>query len=417
MTADAVTIPILSVDDHVIEPPDAYLDRVPAGLVERAPRVVEVDETELTSALGDAFEKWDPELNPVVGKRLTGADTAPRQAWLVDGQLHPLYGMDSCMGRPAEEWGMRPLRFDEMTPGSWDVKARVADMDRAGVYASVNFPAMWVGFCGSTFSGLADKELALALVRAWNSWHLEAWAGAHPDRFVALQLPCLWDPVLAANEIRANAAAGFRAVSFSENPTGQGQPSIHSGHWDPFLAACEETGTVVCLHAGSSGHTLDTSVDAPLEVAQTLFPASAFITAADWVWSQIPVRFPDLRIALSEGGIGWLPLAMDWMDHTARTHRPWTGCWKGIDLLPSEVLRRNFWFCTIEEPLGLQAVASTVGVDHVSMEVDYPHADSSWPASQRILRHCGSSLTQGQLEAVAFANACDLFNYPLPGSR
>jgi hypothetical protein len=93
---------------------------------------------------------------------------------------------------------------------------------------------------------------------------------------------------------------------------------------------------------------------------------------------------------------------------------PWTGCWKGIDLLPSEVLRRNFWFCTIDEPLGLQAVAATIGVDHVSLEVDYPHADSSWPATQEVLRHCGTGLTRPQLEAVAFANACELFDHPRP---
>ncbi len=299
---DGATVPVVSVDDHVIEPPDTFVGRVPGRFADRIPRVVDVPESALRSQLGAAFEKWDPERNQVVAA--PPSTDRPRQAWQLEGELYPVYGMDSCVGRPPSEWGMRPLRFDEIIPGSWDVDARIADMDRAGVHASLVFPSMWVGFCGTTLFRLPDTELGLALVRAWNEWHLETLVQAHPDRFIALQLPCLWDVELAAEEVRRNAARGFRAVSFSENPTGQGLASIHSGAWDPFFAACEETGTVLCLHGGSSGHTLDTSADAPLEVAQSLFPVGAAVTAVDWVWSRVPVRFPALNIALSEGGIG-----------------------------------------------------------------------------------------------------------------
>ena len=101
------------------------------------------------------------------------------------------------------------------------------------------------------------------MVRAWNDWHLEDWAGAYPDRIIPCQIPWLLDPELAADEIRRNAARGFKAVSFPENPEPLGLPSIHTGYWDPLLAACEETDTVVCLHVGSSGATPTTSSDAP----------------------------------------------------------------------------------------------------------------------------------------------------------
>jgi predicted TIM-barrel fold metal-dependent hydrolase len=404
------TVPVVSVDDHVIEPPGTFEGRLPKQFAEQAPRVVETSERSLRSTLG--FDKWDPEKNPLMASG--GGGPGPRHAWQLGDQLYPLYGMDSCVGRPANEWGMRPLRFDEMRLGSWDVEARIADMDQAGVYASLNFPSMWIGFCGTSFFKQPDPAFGLALVRAWNDWYREEWVDAHPTRFIPMQLPCLWDPDQAASEIRRNAALGCRAVTFSEDPTGQGLPSIHSGHWDEFFRACEETGTVLCLHGGSSGHTLDTTPDAPLEVAQSLFPVGAAVATIDWLWSRVAVRFPDISIALSEGGIGWLPMVVDWVDHAFATHNEWTHGWDGVDLRPSEVLLRNFSFCSIDEPLGMQAVASALGVDRITMEVDYPHADSSWPHTQAIVQRYATHLSEAELSAVAYRNACELYRHPLP---
>jgi hypothetical protein len=149
-------------------------------------------------------------------------------------------------------------------------------------------------------------------------------------------------------------------------------------------------------------------------VAQSLFPANAMMAAIDWVWSRAPVRFPDLKIALSEGGIGWLPLAMDWMDHTFRTHNRWTHGWDHVDELPSDVLLRNFWFCTIDEPRGLVAAASAAGIDKLMVEVDYPHADSSWPETQNRLMAATSTFSPDQVARVAWGNACQLFRHPPP---
>jgi predicted TIM-barrel fold metal-dependent hydrolase len=372
---------VISVDDHLIEPADIFDGRLPSRFADVAPRLV--------------------------------ADESGRESWLLEDKLMPVFGMDSCVGRPAAEWSMAPLRHDEMRPGSWDINHRIADMDLNGIDASLNFPSLWTGFAGSAFTRMKDADLALALVRAWNDWHLEVWAGAYPGRIIPLQVTYLLDPEIAADEVRRNAERGFRAVTFSENPTGQGLPSIHSGHWDPLFAACEETGTVLCLHTGSSGHTTETSEDAPFEVNISLFPTSGIVSAADWIWSRVPVRFPNLKIALSEGGVGWLPLAIDWLDHTNRKHDVWTGTWRGIDLRPSEVLLRNFWFCTIDEPLGLRAVLHQVPQARVMVEVDYPHADSSWPDTQELLARLFDGLDGPTIEAVSHGHAAELFRWPL----
>ena len=147
---------------------------------------------------------------------------------------------------------MDPSRFDEMRPGCFDIHARIADMDINGIWASLCFPSLVAGFCGAVFSRAEDPELGLACMRAWNDWHLDVWAGTYPDRIIPLQLPWLADIAAATAEVRTNAERGFKAVSFPEFPAALGFPSIFSGQWDPFFAACEETQTVVCLHTGAS---------------------------------------------------------------------------------------------------------------------------------------------------------------------
>jgi len=194
------------------------------------------------------------------------------------------------------EYGFEPVRFDEMRRGAWDIHERVQDMDVNGVYASLNFPSFLPGFAGQRLQQVTkDRDLALASVRAWNGWHLEVWAGSYPDRIIPCQLPWLLDPELGAKMIHENAGRGFHAITFSENPAMLGFPSIHSGHWDPMMAACAETGTVVNLHIGSSGSSPATTEDAPPDVQGVLFFACAISAAVDWLYSGLPTRFPISR--------------------------------------------------------------------------------------------------------------------------
>ena len=374
---------IISVDDHLIEPPDLFEGRMPAALVDAAPRVIE---------LADG-----------------------RQAWAYEDGLYPNVGLNAVVGRPKDEWSMEPARFDEMRRGCWDIDARIADMDAGGVWASVCFPSLIAGFCGAVFSRSKDQELGLACTRAWNDWHLESWAGAHPERIIPIQIPWLSDVDVAAEEIRRNAGRGFKAVSFAEFPSKLDLPSLHSGHWDPFLAACAETGTVVCLHTGSAGWAPIPSPDPPFELFPTLFPANALIAAADWLWSGVCVRFPDLKIAMSEGGIGWVVMLADRVDyvleHSASGQE--SGAWRD-ELRPSEVLARNFWFCTIDDPGSIAGVLERIGPHKVMVESDYPHADSTWPDTQRVFERNFGHLPHDVVRRIAWGNAAELFRHPPP---
>ncbi len=371
---------IVSVDDHLIEPPDLFEGRLPSALQDRAPRVVD---------MGNG-----------------------KQAWEYEGNLYPNVGLNAVVGRPKDEWSMDPANFDEMRKGCWDIDARIADMDQAGIAASLCFPSLIAGFAGGVFSRSEDPELGLACVKAWNDWHSEVWAGTHPGRIIPLQITWLQDPNVAASLVRDSAARGFRALSFPEFPAQMKLPSPHSRDWDPLWQACEETDTVVCLHTGSASWAPVPSVDTTFEFYPTIFPGNAFLACADWLWSGIATRFPSLNIALSEGGVGWVNMLADRVDYVLDHSASGTesGGWKDT-LKPSEVLARNFWFCTIDDPSTLDGVIAKFGPDHIMVEVDYPHADSTWPDTQELMHEHLGHLPDDVVAKLTHENAERLFRW------
>ena len=179
-------MPVISVDDHLIEPPDLFEGRLPAALAAGAPRVVEQDDG--------------------------------TQSWIFEGNHYPNVGLNAVVGRPRAEWSMEPARFDEMRPGCFDIEARIQDMDRAGIWASLCFPSLVSGFCGAVYSRAQDKDLGLACLRAFNDWHLEVWAGTHPDRIIPLQLPWLADVAVAADRGAGQRGAGLQGGQLPRVP-------------------------------------------------------------------------------------------------------------------------------------------------------------------------------------------------------
>ena len=136
---------------------------------------------------------------------------------------------------------MEPTSFDEIRPGCWDIHERIADMDANGVLGSLCFPS-FPQFCGQLFARTEDKDVALAMVQAYNDWHIDEWCGTYPGRFIPCPIPAIWDPEVLAAEVRRTAKKGAHAVTFSENPSKLGWPSVHTDHWDPFWKACSRRG-------------------------------------------------------------------------------------------------------------------------------------------------------------------------------
>jgi predicted TIM-barrel fold metal-dependent hydrolase len=369
---------VISVDDHVVEPADTFEGRLPAAVQDRAPRIVETPQG--------------------------------HQVWEFEGERYTQVGMNAVAGRRPESYGLEPFRFDQMRPGCYDVDARVRDMDINGVWASVNFPSQITGFCGRVFFACADRELGLGCIRAWNDWLFEDWYLRHPDRIVPLGITYLADPGLAAAEIRRNADRGFTSVTFPERPHEIGLPSLWDRqHWDPIIEAVVETDMVLSLHVGSSGIEIGPPGGAPLQIGATLFGQRSLTAATEWLWSEYPLRHPSLKIAMSEGGIGWVAMLIDRLDNMVDR----SGYGRGWGVRPSEVLRRNFWFCTIDDPSTIDT-RHAIGVENIMVEVDYPHGDGTWPDTQRVIEECWGHISTSELRAMCCENAAALYRHPLP---
>ena len=374
MNADDLIL--VSVDDHVVEPPQLFEGRLSAKAAERAPYVTRLDDG--------------------------------RDVWMFEGNAMPNVGLNAVSGRVQEEWGLDALSFDQMRPGCYDIHERIRDMDVNGVLGSLNFPSL-TGFAGQLFSTCPDKAIALELVQAYNDWHIDDWCGTYPGRMIPLAIPPIWDPQLMADEVRRTAAKGCHAVTFSENPEKLGWPSFHTDHWDPFWAACCETDTVVCLHIGSSSTLVSTASDAPIDTLITLQPMNIVLCAADLLWSPVLRKFPRLRVALSEGGIGWVPYFLERVDYTYRHHKPWTNQDFG-DRLPSEVFNDQILTCFIDDAAGME-VRHHLNGDHIMWECDYPHSDSTWPDAPEMAWAYLKDLPEDEIHKISHLNAMRAFSF------
>ena len=390
---------MISVDDHLIEPPNVWVDRLPARLRERGPRWVADD-------LGEA--------------------------WLVDDSIRvPING--AVVGGAWWRMGTRPapfdvFRWDEVPKACWDPGARGAAMDQDRVLASLPFPNL-PGFAGRLFQGLADKELALACIRAHNDWVIDDFAAGLPARVIPLGIIPMWDGRLAADGAGRILDKGARAVSFSMSPENIGLPSISDDHWDPLFTVMNDAELPLCTHLGSGRPRLEHLADSPKEgvgsepagpgapgpaatdkrPGRSVLPQiiDAQICLVDWLDSGNFERYPKLRLALSENGIGWIPAVLQLVDWSMmmmrasltrisdRENDPITDAAAQEEArqalaarareaaalpMPSEVFREHVYGCFITDPLGLRLL-DVLGEDNVMVETDDPHVSSVWPTS------------------------------------
>jgi predicted TIM-barrel fold metal-dependent hydrolase len=390
---------IVSVDDHVVEPAHVWQRWLPAEYRERGPRSERRGIGHMRHVGGGAYEQtFDP-------------DGPQADCWIYEDLVYINKRHVAAVGYERDEMEMVPITYDEMRPGCWDPKARLADMDVNHVEASLCFPT-FPRFCGQTFSEGHDKDLGLACIKAYNDWMIDEWCGDSGGRLIPLTIIPLWDADLAAAEVRRNAARGCRAVCFSEIPPHLGLPSIHSGHWDPFFAACDETGTVVNMHIGSSSRMPATSADAPVAVAATLSFANAMMSMTDYLFSGVLVRFSGLKLAYSEGQMGWVPYILERVDDVWDQHRAWAGVRDIVPEPPSTYYYDHIYCCFFRDRTGLASL-DVIGEDNVTFETDYPHTDSTWPDTLQVAAEMMAGLRQTTIDKICRDNAIKLFQLDL----
>ena len=390
---------IVSVDDHVVEPAHVWERWLPAKHRDKAPRIERRGIGTMRHVGGGTYEQtFDP-------------DGPQADCWVYEDLVYIHKRHVAAVGFDRDDMTMSPMTYDEMRPGCYEPKARVDDMELNWVEASLSFPS-FPRFCGQTFLEAKDRELAEACVYAYNDWMVDEWCGDSGGRLIPLPIIPLWDVELAAAEVRRNAARGAHAVCFSEIPAVLGLPSIHTGDWDPFFAACAETRTVVCMHIGSSSKMPATSADAPVAVAATLSFGNAMSSLTDFLFSGVLVRFPDLKLAYSEGQIGWIPYILERADDVWLEHRAWGGVRDIVPEPPSTYYYRQVFGCFFRDRHGIESL-QTVGVDNTTFETDYPHTDSTWPHTKQVAQELMAGLPDDVVYKLVRGNAIRMLELDL----
>jgi predicted TIM-barrel fold metal-dependent hydrolase len=385
----------VSVDDHFIEPARLWQERLPQRWRGTGPRIVRDGGSEF---------------------------------WVYEDRQIITTGLNAAAGKRREEFSPEPITYEDMCPGCYDPAARVADMNQGFVLSSLLFPS-FPRYCGQVFHEAKDKELALICVQAWNDFILEEFAGDHPGRFIPMMIIPLWDPAAAAVEIERTAARGAKSIAFSENPTKLGLPSIHTDYWNPVFRASEEAGLVVSMHVGSSSNLIRTSDDMPT-LAFMAYSAAANQagTLLDWLFSGQFERYPNLKIALSEGSIGWIPYFLERAEQVVDKQRFWASRFD-INMNPSHergeargeasfsldtdirrLFRDHVYGTFIEDHAGLRLL-DIIGEDNVMLECDYPHSDSTWPDSINLARKWLGHLPEEVQHKIAIGNAARVYNF------
>jgi predicted TIM-barrel fold metal-dependent hydrolase len=394
---------IISVDDHVVEPPDVWQTWLPQKFREKGPRVER--------------NRWGAFKLIAGAKYEMGEDPEGQwgDAWYYEDELIYVHKRLVAIPEAAISEGpngvefdrshmvMTALTYDEMRRGCFDLDARIQDFQLNWMDGSLAFPT-FPRFCGQTFYEGSDKDLGLACVKAYNDWMVEDWCGRSDGYNIPLCLIPLWDVELAAQETLRNAQRGVHAICFSELPHHLKLPTIHSGYWDPLFQVCNDWGVTICMHVGSSSTNPMGSPDAPAGASATISFNNSMASLGDWLYSTRLIKFPKLKLAYSEGQIGWIPYALERADTVWEQHDSWQRSKDVLPEPPSTYYYGRIFGCFTADRHGLKSL-DEVGPHNICFEIDYPHTDTTWPHSKEYAEKILAGLDEQVVYDVLRGNA------------
>jgi len=367
---------LISVDDHIQEPPDLWTQRL-------------------------SRDRW--------GERIPHLERASdgTEQWVVDGQLL-LDGRASRAGALMADRNHEPSRWGEVPPAAYLPSERLKAMDTAGIDCSALYPTV-AGLAGETFGRLEDTELELACVQVYNDWLIDEWAAAS-ERFIPQCVVPIWPVEATVAEIKRAVAKGHRGVIFPSLPMHlRDVPHVSGPEYDPVWQICEELNVPVCLHAGASPElqyepfsglrpALAEALDAVTRPVSSVFVISLYS------FSRVLLRHPRLRVVLAESALSWGMLYMEWADHQfdhdglAR---------EGYPLKPSEMFHRQCFFTSWFDEVA--PFAQYVGADHILWSTNLPLATSTWSRTRETVTRCFRDASAETREKVLWKNAASLY--------
>ncbi len=368
----------ISADGHFVEPADLWTKRMDKRFRKRAPCV---------EARADADWYVIDGVTPFpVG--LEGASMEDKIA----GEIKMMGGH----------------RHADTRPGAWDPQARLADLTLDHIRAEVMYPG---GF-GLQFWAAPDAEYQAECCRVYNEWVSE-FCSVDPDRFLGAALIPMRGPIeLAVKETQR--AAKLKGIKTLSIPTTMVDRHYSHPDYEPLWAALQDAGMPVSIHIGTTGEPLYDRflklgigpgvVEAKILTGQRP-PDRCPVSGS----GRVPQRYPNLRVIIAEGGIGWIPTLVGFMDHWWRDHHRWME--PKLDERPSFYFNRQFWATFEEDRAGvILAREGILDIDRVMWGSDYPHTEGTFPHSQEAIARDFAGLSETQVYKLVVGNAARLYS-------
>jgi predicted TIM-barrel fold metal-dependent hydrolase len=375
-------IKIVDCDTHITEAPDMFTSRAPAALKDKMPYRKRVD----------GVDKW------FVGDRDFGSF----------GGNVIRKDNNKLLGRLAFP------TLDEGHPGAIDTKARLKAMDDMGVYAQICYHNSGVTQAGSLMS-LNDPEVALTVIKIYNDAAAERQKDSGERLFTLAHLP-IWDKQAMEAEARRCQDLGLKGFVLPDTPErAAGIPSYMQDYWTPFLEFCNDTGLSLNFHLNAA---IDPNAltwegfafEQTLSVVATMFSIGNAATLGNWMVSGRLDQHPKLKIGLIESGMGWVPFAIEALEHQFDEMLPAKS--KILKRRPWQYFRDHFWVTYWFETVGPTKLLEVLGTDKVLFETDFPHPTSLYPGVQEHIMETLGGYSKEVRKQVLETNAVKLYNLP-----
>ena len=374
-------IKIVDCDTHFTEPPDLFVARAPAKLKDKVPHVRRVDGVDRWFVGGRDFGS--------LGGNVIRADN------------------NKLLGRLAFP------TIDEGHQGAHNVEARLRAMDDMGVYAQICYQNSGVTQAGSLMS-LGDSELAETVIRIYNDAAAERQMESGQRLFTLGHLP-IWDESAMEAEARRCLEMDIKGFVLPDTPERLGIPSFLHDYWTPLLEMCADRGAPINFHLNAA---IDPNAltwegfafEQTLSVVATMYSIGNAATLGNWIVSGRLDRHPKLKIGLIESGMGWVPFALEALEHQFDEMLPSKS--KLLQRRPWEYFRDQFWVTYWFETVGPKLLLETVGVNKVLFETDFPHPTSLYPGVQEHIVDTLGQYDHPVRKRVLERNAAELYNLP-----
>lgn len=364
----------ISADSHIVEPGDCYVDRIAPAFRHRAP-------------VGVTDEKLGAVMDVDNGRSRV-----------------PLWFL-SAAGKPAEYLNMSHcVGWEELYPGGHDPRARIAEQDQDGVAAEVLYPSIGMLLCNHP-----DADYKQACFEAYNAW-LSEYVAVAPERLIGLGQTALRSPGEGIAELERMKEQGLGGVMIPGFAACWEEGDYDDPRWDPFWRACVELGLVPSFHILTGGD------DVPGSQSKFRGPKmNSFLgiirgcqdLIGTFVFGGVFERNPDLKVVCVEADAGWLPHWMRRADHAMVRHRSWLAH-GALSRLPSEYVRDNVYVTFQDDWVAFHTV-DLVEHRRLLWASDHPHADSTFPESQKLLAEHTAHLSPEVRDDIIWRSSMELY--------